>query len=327
MNGFEVSTNTYAVKELLGLGGSITNNTGATGADGFLPKIGRWLNVYSLDRYAVTNKGIDGKDSWYSLIRLQTDVIDLAPDLIIYDCAINDNDQSPYAKCEEAVIRRLRTALPDAKIAGIIFGTTANRLGTDPTNTKATTAAQVREILTHYGILYADQTAAVVTSVNAGTYTLAQIFADTIHPADVGHLLGKQTLDDVIPTALTQTLPSLPTPLHDTAGDYSQTPIIRVANDNDGETGVWAESGTDEASSTADSTITWTGAFSSFGFDTGYGASQTYAWQIDGGAWTNVSPSTVGYTNNLLWSGARGAHTVVVKVVTGTITVKRFLAV
>lgn len=327
MNAFEVWPNNNAPKTAVGLGGSITNNTGATGGNGFIPQITRWLNVAYLDRWGMTNKGIDGKDSWYNLIRLQADVIDLVPNLVIYDCTANDIAGSIYEKCEEALIRRLRTDLPNAKLCGIVFGRVANRLGTDPTNTNAAVAAFFRAILNNYSIFYGDQTAEVVRNFNAGVYTLAQMFADELHPADIGHLLGKQVLASVLPSVLNQTLPVLAAPLYDIAGDYSQTPIIKTATTNDGETGTWVHSGTDEVSSEAGATITWTGTFSSFGLDTGYGASQTYAWQIDGGSWTNVSPSSIGYTNNLLWNGERVEHTVIIKVVVGIITLKRFLAI
>jgi hypothetical protein len=148
-----------------------------------------------------------------------------------------------------------------------------------------------------------------------------------VHPNDAGHAaaydLAITQLGSLIGSSST-----LPDRVYAESEDFENDPIIRNGTDNDGETGTWADDGTARESSTADSTITWTGTFCSFALDTNYGATAgVLAWSIDGGSYTNSNLGARAGAINPVTSLARAEHTVVIKVISGTVKINRFLAV
>jgi hypothetical protein len=74
-----------------------------------------------------------------------------------------------------------------------------------------------------------------------------------------------------------------------------ETPIVRNGTDSDGETGTWTtQATTARQSNLSNSTISWTGTFSSFGLDCQSPSSGVLPWSVDGGAETNYTLSTAG---------------------------------
>jgi hypothetical protein len=144
----------------------------------------------------------------------------------------------------------------------------------------------------------------------------------SVHPSNLGHA----AIADQIEAEYTNTEYSgdLPTRLTNCA-EFEVTPIIRLGTDNDGETGTWTTAGTGRTSSTADSTITWTGTFRSFGIDNNSVASGVLSWQVDGGTWTNYTLTTTPVLISADYT--LGSHTVVIKVISGTVRINEFHAI
>lgn len=318
------------------MGGSITQGSHTTTeAQRYVNVTDAWIKAnltqYTYRGAGFYNAGVGGTSSWYGLIRLQTDVIDKNPTVLSLDFAVNDWDEDVYRRSAEALIRRVRTALPDTRIVAIFYLSVANKDVDNPTNTHQYSYDAWKALCTHYGIPYADYAAGVTAAVQAGTLHLADYFWDTIHPNDAGHAYASTLLQPLMAAALApgHMSPLPATRIYDN-GDYEVTPIARNGTDNNGETGTgWSTvSTTARQSSTPDDTITWTGTFSSFGLHSNYSTGAgVLSWRVDGGAWTERDLSADIQTYRCLWSGTRGSHTVQIKVVSGTIRINRFLAV
>jgi lysophospholipase L1-like esterase len=92
-----------------------------TVASGYHNHVSRWLDEHFTS--SEVNSGIGGTASWYGLIRLQEDVIDHAPDMVIIEFAVNDASDlvtsiraTGWQGAGEALIRRIKAALPNCKI-------------------------------------------------------------------------------------------------------------------------------------------------------------------------------------------------------------------
>ena len=314
------------------IGGSITLGSAATDTTLIYHQLlGTYLrNLYLTKNTLVANAGVSATGSTYGLIRLQTDVIDLAPELVIIDFAVNDQNETYYQAAAEALVRRLRTALPNAKLLASIFLEVANPVANDPTNVKAAVATTWKTICDHYTIPYGDFAAEVARAVGAAEHTVLYYMSDTVHPTNAGHATAATLLEAACPALFVgaQVTGDLPARLYADTEDYENTPIVRDGIDNDGETGTgWATTdGTHRESSTADDTITYTGTFQmilrDFQIKTG-----VISTKVDDGGWFNTDIGADGSNYRTHWIGTRGVHTVIFKVVSGTVELRRFLAI
>ena len=90
----------------------------------------------------------------------------------------------------------------------------------------------------------------------------------------------------------------------------------------DAKTGTWVEAAGKMTSNEVDATVTYTGDFSSIGVETGGVANPNVSLNIDASGWNNVAINHGGLT-----VGAYTTHTVVIKVIAGTVNIDKFMAV
>jgi len=291
-----------------------------------------WLHLqYKNKDTAMANAGVSATGSTYGLIRLQDDVIDLAPELVIIEFAVNDHDTSYEKAAAEALIRRLRTALPSAKLLAVFFLTVGDPAVNDPTNVTDAVLQNWKTLCELYSIPYADFAAEVSRAVGAAEHTVSEYMNDIVHPKDFGHATAATLAEAAMPTlfAGAQVSGELPARIYDN-GDYENDPIIRYGIDNDGETGTgWATvNDTARESSTPDDTMTYTGTFQMILRDMQIGAGKgTVATKVDDEDWFNVDLSADSSNYRTHWIGTRGEHTVIFKVVSGPVKIRRFLAI
>lgn len=324
------------------LGGSITLGGAASDYEltSWRALITSWLPATFTGDCARFNKminsGVNATPSWYGLVRLQTDVLDYAPEIVFVDFAVNDVEYdalgdrvSGCAPTAEALIRRIRTALPNTKIVVETFVfpdnysyMTAGRRATrdkwiNIANTYGLTLIRWDQYLESLmGAGYDDADVNVYLSANGN-----------VHPSDLGHAAAADAIKAGFGALMSSAVTPLPDRIYAEAEDFEQTPIIRNGIDNDGETGTgWTTYSTiARRSSTADDTISWTGTFCSFGLDKGNGTG-VLAWKVDDGDYADLNLANYG-TDIPITSFARGVHTVTLKVVSGLVEVRRFLAV
>lgn len=281
---------------------------------------------------------VGGTDSWYAGLRID-DIVALNPTHIFIEYAINDvsytwlpndrtNDWWPAA---EALIRRLRTELPNAKLMFVCL----TRQEEYTTQGYIDTRDNWLAICAKYDVPICRHDVWLQGVLGTTTPTLEQValYHDGVHLTSLGYMEAYNMLLPHLPdfysaaAQWTGDLNDYSPPIYDDVTDFEAAPILRNGTDNDGETGTgWSDNGTARRSSTVDDTISWTGTFSSFAVDVDAGT-YTFAWSIDGGAFTNINQAPGVTTIRQLYAKTRGEHTVTIKIVSGTVEINRFLAI
>ncbi len=299
-------------------GSSITN-----ASPGFRDCIANRLTWnFPATTFTLFNSSASGRTTWNNLLRVQADFIDKSPILITLDNA-NDDAAGLGRRAVEAFVRRIWTSAPNCKIVFLkVFNVASNLVDANinsPSN--AAQQAEFAALAAHYGIPIIPTWDNVATDVNAGKYQLSEYLYDTVHPRMWGHALITGWLDQVVTAAFLSAQQSpamLPVRLYDN-GDLEAVATIKNGNAYDSVTGTWTPSGTTISSSAANSTVTYSGTFASIGRPESDGTVQV---SVDGGAYQSI---TFGPNGKLLASG--GAHTVTLKVISGTVTISKFWAI
>lgn len=333
-------------KNVVFFGGSITNGAGASEQKyGWQYLLRDHLDfVYSGIIWSYVNASAGGTDSFYSLMRLQADVLAHAPDIVLVDEAVNDGELDPsnpeWPYVGEAIVRGIRTAFPEAKIIVTNF--------IRPVGSDAFPDANTEKLRTAWNLiagyykcdLYRLDTA--LLGILPANPTSAQIDAyfigpSDVHPNDAGHQLIFTGLSSLISplsaNAWTGNLADYPR-LGLYTEYYEATPVTIQGAElltRHLTTGSWDQTATG-AITTAfpGSTITYTGPMVMAGLDV---ALQNGYWPVglqyslDGGAWTSVIPQN-GFVSNseiLFTSGPMTVHTLLIKLNSGTVSINRLL--
>lgn len=292
--------------------------------------------ILPLASYEYWNEGYGGTTSWYALVRLQADVVAHAPSIVFIEFAVNDAGMgtggtraNKWWPCLEAMIRRLRTALPDARIIITDLYQDNSVQTTDAPDYWAALA-------TKYDCEYYSARVYLRTVLESEDPTDEQLapYCDGVHWT---RPLGHQTIADGLAPHLPDWYPHGASgwsgdlddyaPLHfaDEA-DWEATPQI-IEGSAMTRTGTgWTVSGDVISSSTVDDTASFTGTFCSFGIYHPYPwTAFTFAWSIDGGDYTEYVAGSPGV--HQISNFASAEHTVTIKVVSGTVKIEKFLAI
>jgi hypothetical protein len=317
------------------IGGS--NTLGGLAAGSWRLLINEWLTLRTCSEKSTVATG--GTDSWFALVNLAT-TVGYNPTHVFVEYAINDaayysGDQTSSARANgwwpaaEALIRRLRVEAPTARLVFVNLGT---QYGCDLGTVYAEARDTWHALCTHYD-LEEHQISRWLEDVIGTTPSTAEcnIYYDGAHFKLAGHAeiyaMLEPHFESWFPSSGSGWSGTLPAPLYADVADWIHPPTLRTGIDNDGETGAgWATAGTVRSSSTAGDTISWTGTFCSFAVDIVTTSAVSLAWQVDGGDYTTVSVSVGVAAIRRLHCLDRDAHTVTVKVVSGTLQINRFLA-
>lgn len=197
------------------IGGSITEGTGASSSSKrYVNRIADWWQqAFPQAGIQLVNAGIGASDSVLGVHRVQEDILDAAPDVVIVDYAVNDNPDGEtnllQKEAYENLIRRLLKA-PSSPAVILLF--MMEQTG------KSAQGAQ-SEIGAHYDLPMISYKDAVWPEVQSGKYTWSQLSADSVHPTDMGHgmiaLFVGQYLTKTYRSlaSVDRTVPSVPAPL------------------------------------------------------------------------------------------------------------------
>ena len=269
--------------------------------------------------FAFSNQAISGHNSWSNLVQLVR-----GDDLFVIDTA-NDDNVTKDKSSLEALIRRLWAAKPTTRIIFIssptwfLQDTSNNAIVNTPTNIDSLNA--VIALASHYGIPLVDYWGWCKTVV-PGTYNLTDLTADTVHPTALGYANMAALLEVLLPGGGTAQPNPLPARLYDN-GDYENAPTVKLGTEYDSRSGTWSDNGTEVSSSEVGAIITYSATCQSFGAYRTDAGSNDVQVSIDGGAYANASF----YQNGTVIAGGRAAHTIAVKVKSGTVKVTQFWAI
>ncbi len=321
------------VHSIVYLGGSITAGANASKDESsWAGLVGNWLKIQNQ-----FNAGSPATSSWYGLIRLQKQVIEKRPDLVFIDFAANDDIsfegelQDGFAPAAEALIRRLRTELPDTKLMILILSRPDSQLSKPRLASKNMWIALAQ----HYDIPYERLDNEIFNDRGSNTLTNSQIDIyfnppTSLHPNNKGHALIAQMIERDFGKLQSE----WSKPIQDYtyympySKAYEAKPIIRSGEDHDGINGEWkAQNGSIE-SNLPGSSVTWSGDISSFGVETNFGkGAGVMEWSIDGRPFVKIDLSKTYTPIQQIWNLPKGLHTITVQVVRGKVDIHNFFGV
>lgn len=198
------------------LGGSIT-----TGYAAKPPRDKGWAALLAKSlgsKVKLVNAGLSGTDSAAAVQRLQAQVLDPAPDLVVVEFGVNDQwlDPAVRGSSYEALLRRLLTATKPPAV--VVLGLTQqDNQPRDATDIQLKLAA-------HYGLTALDFGAWMQARVAAGTDRWDALYDEPVHPNGTGHQRIAQALADTLRAAASGqpvTTP-LPAALHGRAHEFTR---------------------------------------------------------------------------------------------------------
>lgn len=272
-------------------------------------------------------QAMSGNWPWSNLVRYNAGLKLASPDIVL--CDLRPTDTGRELKSAEALLRRIWTDRPTARIMSATIPATTDHVTIDAESAQEIAADAIME---HYGVIRIDLRQRIIDLIAAGG-TISDYFnVDWVHLSEAGHAIGAELCEAYIfdhPEMLfeAEDHSTLPTRLYDDGG-YERTPIRKDGTDYDSKSAGWTESGTQIESSTEGATVTYSGTFQSIGIDNGNPA-QNYHYmdiQIDGGAWLeNVYIGRNGTVTDLI---TYGAHTITLRVrAADTVTIVEFWAI
>lgn len=274
-----------------------------------------WLRVMTNFAGTFTNSAISGRDPYNTLFRYDADVKAYSPTLFVID-ALNNTGCAPYAL--EALIRKLWTDTPNCRIVFMCFNTYPNT--TDAAVDAPTGDALIttqKTIAAQYGIPAIDVSAEYKTRVKASTNHLSDLIIDTVHPSNLGHQVAFDLLSPTLTSSFlsTQQKPvSMPARVYADSVYFENAPQTMNGTAYTSKTGVWSEVAGTLSSNSAGATVTYTVTGISIARPEGDG---TVTITCDGSAVSSV------FGANGIKLPSYGAHTIVITVVSGTVTISK----
>jgi lysophospholipase L1-like esterase len=196
------------------VGGSIT-----TGYAAQPPRERGWAALLAKSlgpKVKLVNAGVSGTDSAAGLQRLQAQVLDKSPDLVIVEFGVNDQwlDPAVRGSSYEAILRRLLTAKKPPAV--IVLGLTQQgNQARDATDLQIKLAA-------HYGLTALDFGRWMQARVDAGQDRWAALYDEPVHPNATGH----QRIAVALAETLRATTPgkggALPEPVYGRAHEFTR---------------------------------------------------------------------------------------------------------
>ena len=160
------------------LGGSITEGRGAANVqDCYVSQVYKWwYEAFPFAKINVINAGVGGTSSYLGVHRVQKDVLDKNPDLVVVEFAVNDQDTDLHKQAYENLVRKLLDA--DSKPAVLL-------LFTSRVNGENCQDAQA-QIGEYYHLPMVSYANVMNDMLRHGIYTAGQLSGDGVHPSALG---------------------------------------------------------------------------------------------------------------------------------------------
>ncbi len=198
------------------IGGSITQGAKASRPElRWGEQVGAWWRArFPQSEVRFVNAGIGATGSALGAHRAQAHLLELKPDFVVAEYAVNDPDEPLTDETIEGLVRQI---LKSPRQPGLMLLFTMSRNGSN---------RQARHIPVgkHYGLPMVSFRDAMWPEIEAGRLAWEDIIADEVHPNDPGHKLCADfviaVLEDLLAAlpgdvdAAPPIIPPLPAPLH-----------------------------------------------------------------------------------------------------------------
>lgn len=168
------------------IGGSITQGTNISAPKYAYANVMLtwWKEQFPNAEFNLVNAGIGATDSYLGVHRVQKDLLDQKPDLVIVEFSVNDMNNVFFKKSYENLVRRILLA-PNTPGVVLLFMTQED--GTSAQEQHA-------NIGFRYGLPMVSYRNAIMPEVEKGTLRWQEISPDNIHPNDRGHAIVSELL-------------------------------------------------------------------------------------------------------------------------------------
>lgn len=205
------------------LGGSITAGSHATA------ETARWANImtdwwkvkFPQSTVTLINAGIGGTGSDLGVFRLQRDVLNYSPDIVVVEYSVNDNSGGVY--CETMMEGILRQLLACDQHPGVMLLTLKQENG-------MTAKESHKKVAAYYGVPVVRFADSIGTRLQRDGVALHDTYTDGIHPNNLGmKYIGTMFADELervyasMPanSTVVPPFPALPSPMISGNYDYS----------------------------------------------------------------------------------------------------------
>jgi lysophospholipase L1-like esterase len=199
------------------IGGSITVGAMASAPDrSYAASVLAWWRAsFPHSETRLVNAGIGGTGSLYGAFRVQRDLLEAEPDVVIVEFAVNDAwvDGAAY----EGLLRQI-LARPNAPAVVLLFMMFQNGGGDQKMQS---------EVGAHYNLPMVSVRDALMPEFSAGRIRWQDYFFDNVHPNDAGHAFTARCVTALLEKTGTEATPQgqdpldpLPAPLHSDAYQF-----------------------------------------------------------------------------------------------------------
>ena len=175
------------------IGGSITQGTISNGSDDnqVSPKrcyadiyFSWWEQTFPDTEFTFINAGIGATDSYIGVHRVQKDVLDFSPDLVLVEFSVNDADSPTYKTTYDNLVRRILLADNHPAVMLLFMGQTNGA------------TAQGSHVLIgfNYKLPMVSYTSLIQDMMTQEVYTAKQLSGDEVHPSALGHAITGEIL-------------------------------------------------------------------------------------------------------------------------------------
>lgn len=175
------------------IGGSITKGTMSNGTRdwGLNKKLtyvdyftNWWYKKFPRADLRFVNAGISATDSYLGVHRVQKDVLDKKPDLVVVEYAVNDKKTSYHKQAYENLIRKIAASETKPAIL-LLFMAKLNGWSCQ---------LQQSQIGSHYKLPMLSYGNVMKDMINNGIYTMEELSGDGIHPSALGYAVAGEII-------------------------------------------------------------------------------------------------------------------------------------
>ncbi len=170
------------------IGGSITQGTISNGSSdsgvGFKKCYADiyfewWETTFPDTEFTFINAGIGATDSYLGVHRVQKDVLDYDPDLVLVEFSVNDSDSASHKMSYDNLVRRILLADNHPAVMLLFMG-----------QTNGATALGAHVLIGfNYKLPMLSYTSLIGDMMEQNVYTAEQLSGDVVHPSALGHAI------------------------------------------------------------------------------------------------------------------------------------------
>ncbi len=185
------------------IGGSITQGTISAGAADSQPDFQKcyvdiffawWKDTFPETDFHFINAGLGATDSYLGVHRVQKDVLDYQPDLVLVEYSVNDGSSIIDKRNYDNLVRRILLSESNPAVMLLFMGQTSG--------------ASAQDIHSLIGFNYKLPMLSYINVISAmmdnGLYTDKQLSGDITHPSALGHAITGELLWKYLNTVYTE---------------------------------------------------------------------------------------------------------------------------